>query len=107
MQWELKMVMNSKTVTPKWFRHEALHSSNMLFENVNDHLLEHHYYHSKINPKYNEHIDKAIDHLWQAYQACNKSNEVFDQMPNPFYIEPKGVLVTTKKIFNKIKDIFK
>lgn len=101
------MNIKAKTVKPKWFRHEALHSTNMLYENVHDHLLEHHYYHSKINPKYNEHIDKALEHLWQAYQSCDDTYEVFDQMPNPFYIEPKGFLVTTKKLFSKVKGIFK
>lgn len=44
---------------------------------VNDHLLNHHYYHSNINPEFNKHIDKALKHLAKAYQAVgNEQNEV-------------------------------
>lgn len=69
--------MSKKKVSPKWFRHEALHTTNVCAEMVNDHLLNHHYYHSNINPEFNKHIDKALKHLAKAYQAVgNEQNEV-------------------------------
>ncbi len=65
-------------VDPKWFRHEALHSTNLLCETLDTHLVNHHYYHSNINPKFNEEVDLAIEHLNKAYQACGnyEVNEV-------------------------------
>ncbi len=73
-------------VTPEWFRHEALHTTNVLLENVNDHLLEHHYYDQGINPEYNSHIDRAISALSDAYQAVglDGENEVKKYMKNIF-----------------------
>lgn len=63
-----------KSVKPKWFRHEAMHTTNVCVEMVSDHLENHHYYHSGINPKYNKQIDLAIKHLAKAYQMCADDN---------------------------------
>lgn len=73
-------------VTPEWFRHEALHTTNVLLESVNNHLLEHHYYHQEINPLFNKHIDRAISALFDAYQAVglDEENEVKKYMDNIF-----------------------
>ena len=67
-------------VTPKWLRHEALHTSSVCMEMVQDHLLEHQYYEQKINPEFNKHIDQAFDALFKAYQSVNKENEVKKKM---------------------------
>ena len=81
-------------VNPKWFRHEASHTTNLFVENINDHLIKHHYYNSNINPKYNKLIDKAIDTLAAAYQAINEENEVKNILINPVEerIESKYIL---------------
>lgn len=70
-----------KKCKPKWFRHEALHTTHVCTEMVYDHLVNHHYYDSKINPDFNKQIDLAIDHLFNAYQiAGNPDNEVKKKM---------------------------
>ena len=67
-----------KKVNQKWFRHEALHTTSVILEMMEEHLKNHHYYHSGINPKFNENIDKAIDSIFQAYQDIGggRENEV-------------------------------
>lgn len=65
-----------KKVNPKWFRHEALHTSSVCLEILDDHLQNHRYYDSEINPEFNKNIDEAISALGRAYQACNQLNEV-------------------------------
>ena len=65
-----------KKVNPKWFRHEALDRTHVVLSCLNDHLLEHTYYDSGINPKYSKHILDALESLHKAYQACVKENEV-------------------------------
>ena len=44
-------------------------------ESVQQHIIDHHYYHSKINPGFNKKIDEAIDLLYAAYSSCKKENE--------------------------------
>lgn len=63
-------------VTPEWFRHEALHTSSICMEMVEDHLLMHQYYEQKINPEFNKHVDQAFESLFRAYQTVRKENEV-------------------------------
>ena len=67
-----------KKFNPKWFRHEALHTTSICIEMVEDHLRNHHYFHSNINPEFNKQVDKAMEHLAKAYQMAGdyKSNEV-------------------------------
>ncbi|MFN3893735.1 MULTISPECIES: hypothetical protein [unclassified Acinetobacter] len=72
--------MAKKKVNPKWFRHEALHTTSVAVEFVNDHLANHQYYHQKINPKFNKKIDDALEALMEAYQLCNQENEVKKKM---------------------------
>ena len=66
----------SKKVTPKWYRHESLHTTDVILNLVNDSLIGHMYFDSGINPVFNKHIENAIEELCKAYQACNKENEV-------------------------------
>lgn len=65
-----------KKVKPKWFRHEAQHTTIVSVELIHNSLREHMYYNSRINPEFNKHIRKALGHLNMAYQSCNKENEV-------------------------------
>lgn len=70
-------IMKKSKVDPKWIRHEALHTTNLLLESIEEHLANHWYYQSKINPKFNHEIDKAIAALAEAYQVGgNEKNEV-------------------------------
>lgn len=70
-------IMKKSKVDPKWIRHEALHTTNLLLESIEEHLAKHWYYQSKINPKFNQEIDKAIAALAEAYQSGgNEKNEV-------------------------------
>ena len=71
-----------KKVNPKWFRHEALHTTNVCLGMVEAHLRQHHYYHSEINPEFNKQIELAISHLASAYQAVGRHevNEVLKKM---------------------------
>lgn len=71
-----KKTNSTHDVNPKWFRHEALHSTDMVRDILDSHLIQHHYAGSGINPKYNEAIQRAYDALNEAYQACVKENEV-------------------------------
>ena len=72
-----------KYLKPKWFRHEALHTTSVLMESVQQHIIDHHYYHSKINPEFNKKIDEAIDLLYAAYSSCKKENEQSKKILNP------------------------
>lgn len=66
-----------KEVNPKWFRHEALHTTHVLLSTLDSHLANHWYYQQKINPEFNKHIEAALEHLASAYQAVgNEENEV-------------------------------
>ena len=60
----------------KFIQHEALHATHMLTEMVDNHLVQHHYYHSECNPEYNKLIDDAIDKLAHAYQICATHNDL-------------------------------
>lgn len=62
------------------FRHEALHTSSVILDMLNDHLADHHYYYQTINPKYNALVDKAIDALYAVYSSIDEENEVFKRM---------------------------
>ena len=72
--------MAKKKVNPKWFRHEALHTTSIAAEFVSDHLTNHHYYHQKINPEFNKKVDEALEALMEAYQLCSQENEVKKKM---------------------------
>ena len=61
---------------PKFYRHEALHTTSVVFELLENSLQEHFYYTSNINPQYNKHIEEAFKALCNAYQVCNKNYEV-------------------------------
>lgn len=63
-----------------FFRHEAMHTSSVILEMLNDHLTDHHYYHQTINPKYNALVDKAIDALYAVYSSIDEENETFKRM---------------------------
>ena len=71
-----------KYITVKWYRHEALHSTHLLIETVSNNIAEHYYYNSNINPEFNKKIDEAINALCDAYQLCNKENEIKNSNPN-------------------------
>lgn len=69
--------MKKRKSNKKWLRHEALHTTHILLESIEEHLAKHWYYQSEINPKFNQQIDKAISVLAEAYQAGgNEKNEV-------------------------------
>lgn len=79
---DLKKLFDKYFTVPEWFRHETLHTTSVMLESINSHLVDHHYYDQKINPAFNENIDKAIDYLWKAYQAVgdHEENEVMKYM---------------------------
>lgn len=58
-----------KKIKVDLIQHEALHATNMVTEILEDHLINHHYYNSKVNKKYNKLIDKAGKALASAYQS--------------------------------------
>lgn len=58
-----------------FYRHEALHTTNILSENINNHLAEHWYYQSGINIEFNNKIDIALKMLLEAYQLCDEEKE--------------------------------
>lgn len=60
--------------------HEALHSTNMVTEILEDHLINHHYYNSNINPEYNKLIDKAGKSLAKAYQSIANNSEYYKSL---------------------------
>lgn len=70
--------MKKRKFKPKWFRHEALHTTSVCLEMLYEHLENHHYFHSQINPEFNKHILAAQAALSKAYQAvgAGKENEV-------------------------------
>lgn len=68
--------MSKRKVNPKWYRHESLHTTHVITNALYSALVEHMYFDSEINPEFNKHIQKALDHLNKAYQACNKEHEV-------------------------------
>ena len=59
----------------KWFRHEALHTTSISIELINNQLVEHHYYHSNINPEFVKQTDLALEALNNAYQLIDKEQE--------------------------------
>lgn len=68
-------------VEPTFYRHEALDRSSVISEFLYNHLVEHKYYTSGINPEYNKNVDLAFDYLCKAYQAVgNEDNEVLDHI---------------------------
>lgn len=64
----------SNIKTDKFIHHEALHTTNLIVEMIDDHLINHHYYHNGTNPKFNARVDKAIKQLAKAYQECGNDN---------------------------------
>lgn len=59
----------------KFLRHEALHTTSILAQMVENELLNHGYAELKVNKKFNNHIKKATKHLYEAYQSCNETEE--------------------------------
>ena len=59
----------------KWFRHEALHTTNLVSEIINAQIVDHHYYHSNINTEFVNQIDLALEALNKAYQLIVKGQE--------------------------------
>ena len=60
----------------KWFRHEALHTTNNHLLQIEETLVNHHYFDSEINPEFNKQINKAIKALAKAYQAVGSGREL-------------------------------
>lgn len=80
--------------------HEALHSTNIVVEILEDHLMNHHYYNSNINPEYNALIDEAGAALSAAYQSVGQQMH-FDNEENNIK------KVKLNRIINPILNIFK
>ena len=62
-------------VKPKDFRHEAQDRVNIKVQEIENSLLNHPYYLSQVNPKFNKAMDKAIKNLCKAYQLVDKDFE--------------------------------
>ena len=73
-----KKTKKLRKVKPKWFRHEALHTTYVAADLVADQLQGHWYYTSGINPEFNKKIDIAVDALMDAYQMVGqgRTNEI-------------------------------
>ncbi len=71
------MAKKKNKVKVDLYEHEALHSTNMVSEILEDHLVNHHYYHSKVNEEYNKLIDKAGELLQEAYQSIANNSEFY------------------------------
>lgn len=69
-----------KKVKPDLIEHEALHATNMVVEILEDHLINHHYYHSGVNKEYNKLIDKAGKALAKAYQSIPNNSEYYKSL---------------------------
>lgn len=69
-----------KKVEPDLIEHEALHATNMVNEILEDHLVNHHYYDSKVNKEYNKLIDKASKALAKAYQSIPSNSEYYKSL---------------------------
>lgn len=67
-----KKTKKLRKVNPKWFRHEALHTTYVAADLVADQLQGHWYYTSGINPEFNKKIDLAVDALMAAYQLVGQ-----------------------------------
>ncbi|MCJ9008438.1 hypothetical protein K5E26_10000 [Acinetobacter baumannii] len=73
--------MSKTKVNPKWFRHEALHTSYVLLSMVNDHLTRHQYYLERINPEFNRHIDAEGVNVTQG-NSINSLNSRVTNLEN-------------------------
>lgn len=60
--------------------HEALHSTNMVSEILEEHLVNHHYYDSQVNKEYNKLIDKAGEFLQEAYQSIANNSDFYKEI---------------------------
>lgn len=69
-----------KKVEPDLIEHEALHATNMVNEILEDHLVNHHYYDSKVNKEYNKLIDKASKALAKAYQSIPSNSKYYKSL---------------------------
>lgn len=67
-------------VKPKDYRHEAQDRVNIKVEEIENAILNHPYYLSQINPKFNKAIDKAMNNLLKAYQLVDKDFEEFKKI---------------------------
>jgi hypothetical protein len=86
-------ITSKKKVPVDGFRHEALHVTNLFIENIEDHLVNHHYYHSGVNPEFNKQIDLAIETMMNAYLSLNEFNELSKKIDNPFFINPHITMI--------------
>lgn len=59
----------------EFIRFEALHTTNIIVEMIDDHLMRHQYYDSNVNPEYNKLVDEAQALLARAYQVCGQDDE--------------------------------
>ena len=62
-------------VKTKYFRNEAQDRVNIKVQEIENSLLDHTYYLSQVNPKFNKALDKAIKSLCKAYQLVDKDFE--------------------------------
>ena len=65
----------SNLVKTKYFRNEAQDRVNIKVQEIENSLLDHPYYLSQVNPKFNKALDKAIKSLCKAYQLVDKDFE--------------------------------
>ena len=62
-------------VKTKYFRNEAQDRVDIKVQEIENSLLNHPYYLSQVNPKFNKAMDKAIKSLYKAYQLVDKDFE--------------------------------
>lgn len=62
-------------VKTKYFRNEAQDRVDIKVQEIENSLLNHPYYLSQVNPKFNKAMDKAIKNLCKAYQLVDKDFE--------------------------------
>ena len=67
-------------VKPKGFRIEIQDRVHIKIDEIESNIVNHPYYLSGINPKFNEAIDIAIIQLSKAYQLADKLNEEFKKI---------------------------
>ncbi len=81
-----KYKAKKRKFNPKWFRHEALHTTHVCLDMISSHIEDHHYFSSGINPKFNEEIVKAQEALAAAYQliGADRKHEIKKQIKVKF-----------------------
>lgn len=74
------MMSKKKKIKVDLIEHEALHSTNMVSEILEEHLINHHYYHSEVNKEYNQLIDKAGELIQEAYQSIAQNSAYYKSL---------------------------